>query len=86
MIDAGYAREHLFGRRGDQIALRTIFSRALSKNQPFNIITTKLAENPAIADLSVNQFLIEDGWIGVALGPNRVARRRDPAPVVNVVR
>lgn len=64
---------------GDQIALRTIFSRALSKNQPFNIISRKLAENPAIADLAVNQFVILDGWIGVALGPHRVAARTAPA-------
>jgi len=66
----------LIGNRlsfADQIALRTIFSRALSKNQPFNIINSKLAENPAIADLNVNQFVIEDGWIGVSLGPHRVA-------------
>ncbi len=76
----------LIGKRlsfGDQIVLRTIFSRTLSKNQPFNVINSKLAKNPAIADLNVNQFVIEDGWIGVALGPHRVASRVVPAPVVN---
>ncbi len=72
----------LIGKRlsfGDQIALRAIFSRALSKKQPFNIINSKLAEHPAIADLNVNQFVIADGWIGVSLGPNRVAAGTVPA-------
>jgi hypothetical protein len=72
----------LIGKRlsfGDQIALRTIFSRALSKKQPFNIINRKLAEHPAIADLNVNQFVIADGWIGVSLGPNRVVAGTVPA-------
>jgi hypothetical protein len=80
----------LIGRRlriGDQIALRTIFSRVLSKDQPFNIINSKLAENPAIADLNVNQFVIANGWIGVALGPQRIAARTVPVePAATVVR
>jgi len=73
----------LIGNRlsfGDQIMMRTIFSRTLSKNQPFNVINKKLAANPAIADLNVNQFVIEDGWIGVALGPHRLAARPMPTP------
>ncbi len=56
---------------GDQVSLRFIFSTLLSKNRPLNIINKKLAENPALADLQVNQFTIVDGWIGVALGPQR---------------
>lgn len=92
-LDARLVRDgviQLIGDRlsfGDQIALRTIFSRVLSKNQPFNIINRKLAENPAIADLTVNQFVIADGWIGVALGPHRVAARTTPQPpAASVVR
>jgi len=79
----------LIGKRlgiGDQIALRTIFSRVLSKDQPFNIINSKLAKHPALADLNVNQFVIANGWIGVAIGPNRVVAKRTVDSETRVVR
>jgi hypothetical protein len=59
-------------RLGDQIALRGIFSKVFSKNRPMNIINTRLARQPGLTDLQVTQFVISDGWIGVALGPQRV--------------
>ncbi|MBU4400832.1 MAG: hypothetical protein KKE86_16070, partial [Planctomycetes bacterium] len=63
---------HLIGNRltvGSQIALRGIFSHVLSKNAPL-----KLVNNPAVNDrkleyAEIMQFVINDGWIGIALGP-----------------
>ena len=39
-----------------------------------NIINKQLSQNPAISDLQVTQFVVNDGWIGVALGPQRGGR------------
>jgi hypothetical protein len=66
----------LMGKRltaGSQIALRGIFSRALSKKAPFE---PRLMKEPKLKDAEVTQFVINDGWIGLALGP------KPPAPVV----
>jgi hypothetical protein len=54
---------------GDQIALRGIFSRVLSKNRKINLVNNQIAESPELKDLQVTQFVIQDGWVGVALGP-----------------
>ena len=74
-------------RLGDQIALRGIFSKVFSKNRPVNIINKQLTRHPKMRDLQVTQFTIENGWIGIALGPQRgtnihpeVARRANTSP------
>ncbi len=61
---------------GAQIALRGIFSRVFSKKTPWNITPDRLATAPELADLEVTQFTIDDGWIGVAIGPKRTAARQ----------
>ncbi len=61
---------------GSQIALRGIFVRIFSSRRPWELLPTAVAENPKLADLEVTQFAIDDGWIGLALGPRRTAVRR----------
>jgi hypothetical protein len=79
-LDANLVREGYVELAGlrlntfDQIALRGIFSKVLSDDRPFNIINKQLSQNPVLKDLRVTQFVINDGWIGVALGPQRGAR------------
>lgn len=53
----------------DRIALSGIFSKALSRSRPFNMINRRLSESEDLQDLRVTQFVVTDGWIGVALGP-----------------
>lgn len=65
---------------GSQIALRGIFSHALSKKTPFSLIPQQIANNPKLKDAAVTQFVIEDGWLGIALGPNRNATRSASTP------
>jgi hypothetical protein len=63
---------HLMGPRlstGSQIALRGIFSHALSKKTPFELIPKKIVDEPKLKDAAITQFLIEDGWLGLSLGP-----------------
>jgi hypothetical protein len=35
------------------------------------MIPKHLADDPRVSDLCINQFVIDDGWIGVAVGPAR---------------
>ncbi len=60
---------------GAQIALRGIFSHAFSKRTPWSLMPERLTTDPALRDLGITQFVIDDGWIGVALGVRRVAAR-----------
>ena len=76
---AQLAREgviYLIGKHlnlGSQIALRGIFSRALSKNNAWNLVPEQIVKEPKLANAAITQFVIDDGWIGVALGPKRPA-------------
>jgi hypothetical protein len=67
---------HLIGQRlntGAQIALRGIFSRALSKNNSWGLVPEQIVKEPKLDYTAITQFVIDDGWIGVALGPKQAA-------------
>jgi len=69
---------------GSQIALRGIFSRALSKNAPLQLVPEAIVQQPKLADAAITQFVIDDGWIGLALGPKRPsATARRPRTTAN---
>ncbi|WP_145084870.1 hypothetical protein [Anatilimnocola aggregata] len=80
-LDANLARDgviELIGsklRFGDQIALRGIFSRVLSRNRKLNLVNKQIAMSPELQDQQVTQLVIHDGWIGVALGPKHPQRQ-----------
>lgn len=57
-------------RLRDQIALRSIFTKALSRNHPLELIHSELADRTELADLAITQFVVRNGWIGIALGPD----------------
>jgi hypothetical protein len=57
---------------GAQIALRGAFSKAFPKNSAWKLTPERFLNDPHLADVAVTQFVVEDGWIGVALGPTRV--------------
>jgi len=70
---------HLIGDRlglRGQIALRGIFSKTFSKDDPLVFSPQRFEENPNLADVAVTQFVIDDGWIGAALGPKQTAQRQ----------
>jgi hypothetical protein len=69
-------------RLGDRIALRGIFAQVLSRNRQLSIVNKQLMARPQLADLQVTQFIIQDGWIGVALGPKSDNLRPPPSPSV----
>lgn len=69
----------LIGKRlhfRDQVALRGIFSRVFARNQPIDMISKTLAKDTRLQGLAVTQIAIDDGWIGVAIGPAPLEAKR----------
>jgi hypothetical protein len=58
---------------GAQIVLRGVFSRAFSKKTPWVLTPQRLGSDARLADLGITQFVIDDGWMSIALGPRRTA-------------
>ena len=58
-----------------EIALRGIFSKVLSRERKLDLLPGTLAADPRLAGLEVTQLVVEDGWIGTAIGPLRTAAR-----------
>ena len=56
-----------------QVLLRTIFSKVLSPNRDLRLLSEKITSDPRIQDLQISQFVVEDGWIGLAYSPRRAA-------------
>jgi hypothetical protein len=65
----------LIGRvnAGGQIALRGVFSRTFSRTAPWKLLPDEVAADPRLADLTVSQFVVDDGWVGMAMSPERTA-------------
>jgi hypothetical protein len=62
-----------------RVALYAIFSQALSKNNPAGLVPQQIVKEKKLDYAAITQFVIDDGWICVALGPKPpttpVARR-----------
>jgi hypothetical protein len=52
-----------------QIVLRSVFSRIFPRSRPFELVGDSVAKDARLADLKITQFDIQDGWVGVAIGP-----------------
>ena len=52
----------------DQVALRGIFTKVLTRNHRLNIIHDQAQKNAQLQNLGVTQFEVRDGWIGISVG------------------
>jgi len=62
---------------GSQVAIRGVFARIFSKQRSVELTPKQFAEDRNLADLAVTQFTIDEGWIAIAYGPQRLAWRPD---------
>ena len=72
---------HLIGENlntRSQIALRGVFGKTFNKQRPISLIPDRIVNEPRLQDLVFTQVVVEDGWIGAALGAGRVARKTTP--------
>ena len=68
----------LIGKRnmGSQMILRGVFAHALSRKTPWELMPQKIINQPKLQDAAITQFVIEDGWIGLSLGPKQTTTAR----------
>lgn len=59
-----------------EVALRGIFSKVLSRERKISLLSGTVADDPRLAGLQVTQLVVEDGWIGLAIGPTSTEARR----------
>ena len=74
-LQAGFARDgiiELIGERlntKSQVALRGVLAKMFSRDKRLQLLPEKWLSDPRLKDLIVTQFVVEDGWIGLALSP-----------------
>jgi hypothetical protein len=67
-------------RTGPRIVLHTVFGKLLLKDQEMSLLRQDI-NDPRLEGLMVTQLVIDDGWIGLAFGPEypgRTAWRSQP--------
>ena len=86
-LDANMVRDGVFTLSGernldgdrlgivDRAALSAIFGKVLNRNRKLNLINERISQSPQLNDQQVTQFVIHDGWIGIALGPKTHERQ-----------
>ncbi len=63
---------------GDRARLHNVFGRMFSEDRRLSIVRLENASDPRLQSLTVTQLVLEDGWLGLAIGPGgtqRVAER-----------
>lgn len=53
----------------ERLPIRAIFNKVLSSSRPLPLTLPAMANHPALAGLEINQLVIDNGWIGLAIGP-----------------
>jgi hypothetical protein len=52
-----------------QVVLRGVFAKIFPRREPVHLLRQRLVADPRLVGLQINQFVAEDGWIGLAVGP-----------------
>ena len=52
-----------------QVTLRTIFSKVLSAQRGWGLLSPEVATDPRLEDVTISQFTVDEGWIGLAYAP-----------------
>jgi hypothetical protein len=62
----------------ERARLHNAFNRVLSEERRLPIVRLEQADDARLEGLMITQMVLEDGWVGMAIGPgsaNRVAER-----------
>jgi hypothetical protein len=63
---------------GERARLYSVFNEVLGTERHLPVVKLDDPSDPRIAGLMITQFVLEDGWLGLAVGPDdggRVAER-----------
>jgi hypothetical protein len=76
--DGGLGIEGSVGA-ADRARLHNVFKVVLAEDRALPIFRPANPHDPRLAGLMITQLVLEDGWLGVSVGPrteNRVAQRQ----------
>ncbi len=54
-----------------QFTLRGIFTKAFSRHKPWALLPERITRQGRLGGLAITQLVAEDGWLGLAIGPQR---------------
>lgn len=63
---------------GGQVVLRIAFTSVLSRVSNIPLMHPKLSTHPKMQNYEIRQFVLEDGWIGLAIGPKLANAQAKP--------
>jgi len=58
----------------ERLPVRAIFNKVLSEDRPLPLTAEAMQTHPALATLRVTQLEIRDGWLALAIGPEKEPR------------
>ena len=76
------------GRRlktGPRVVLHSVLGKVLPEQQEYTLVSPKLMLDPRFQGLMVTQLVLEDGWLGLAIGPAHARRTAQRSPVPEVL-
>jgi hypothetical protein len=71
---------HRLGSR-DRLPLRAIFNKVFSARTNIPMVAQSLLEDPRAAGLMVSQFVMRDGWLGIAISEREPPQVAGPRPL-----
>ena len=67
-------------RARTRVPLLTIFSKVFARKREIQLLDDKLTQDLRLSDLAITQFEVADGWISLAYGTTRVAKKPGQTP------
>ncbi len=58
-------------RNRDRLRMHAAFGKALNSERPIYLVRQKAAEDARLQGLTVTQLVLDNGWLGLAIGPER---------------
>jgi hypothetical protein len=66
---------------GDYMILQAVFVSLFSDSRPFSLVNDERTRDPRLAGLMISQIVLDEGWLGLALGPVHPRRAALMTPV-----
>ena len=78
-LEAEFVRDGSLGIEGrigtgDRARVHSIFNKVLSEDRKLPIVRLNDPQDQRLAGLMITQLVLEDGWIGLAIGPGSAER------------
>jgi hypothetical protein len=51
-----------------------VFVSLFSDSRSFSLVSDKRSQDPRLAGLMITQIILDDGWLGLAVGPRHPQR------------